>query len=79
MAEKSTNCLDRQISSYPNPKYYAMFIADCYKNNENKSSMLEVILRNRYDNMPPAEQDKLLREYETLSDKERRNPGRRGH
>lgn len=68
------NSLERRITTYPKPKYYALLIMDSRDNAVSTSAMTSKIIELHYDKMPTDERLKLLNKYNLL-DKDEKKKG----
>lgn len=69
-------CSERQLQTYPHPKYHKLFIADCRGTLAGKSEHLERIMRTYYDSMSPQQIKALNDLYDEMTEEQRKNPKR---
>ncbi len=65
---------ENEVTTYPNPFYIKLIIADAYCVSESKARIVEDIVKNHYDKMDQHRREKLLATYEKMTAQERKYP-----
>lgn len=71
---RDSSSKERQIASYPHPKYYALAIGYAGMNNISKSEVGKESLKKFFDDMPPDRRDVILKFYQQMKPEEKKYP-----